>query len=115
MNARLAGLIAAATLLVILGCGAGTFLITRDGSSTYFGQPDTLLSRRLCSSGDLKNILSAADLPERIRDDFYRYNCTDDRSRDTVISLFAFLSPDEKIRLKRAFKRFGYEINIMHC
>lgn len=108
-------LIAALLLALLAGCGPTTFLVSKDGYSAYFGRRNTGLSQRLCTSGDLQRILASADIAPVARDGFYRYSCTDEYSRDTLLSLYQFLSPGEKKELMRAFARFGYEVNLVRC
>ncbi len=102
-------------LSLLAGCGPTTFLVSRDGYSTYFGRRNTGLSKRLCTSGDLQRILASADISPIAKDGFYRYACSDEYSWDTLVSLYQFLSPDEKKELMRAFARFGYEVNLVRC
>lgn len=108
-------LLAAALLAALAGCAPTTFLVSKDGSSIYFGRRNSALAARLCSSGELTGILDRADIRRIARDGLYRYNCTDEYSRDKVLSLYLFLSPEEKQELMRAFVSFGYEVNLIRC
>jgi hypothetical protein len=113
---RLCGYIAAILCMVLLtGCRPATFLIDRSGSSSYFGRNSPYLQKVLCTKGDLRLILADADLPEGLESDFYRYTCTEEKSYDKVISLYLFLTPAEKKRLKKAFEKHGYAVNHLHC
>ena len=107
------GCLLCATLFV--GCGPSTFLIEKDGSSAYFGSDRPFLRSMLCSRGDLKTILAHADLPADVRGDFLRYVCSDNRSFESTTSLYLFLSPEEKSRLKKAFEQQGYRGNYINC
>jgi hypothetical protein len=102
-------------LLSLAGCAPTTFVVSKDGYSTYFGRMNTGLSKRLCTSGDLKNILDTAAIPPIAKDGFYRHVCTDAYSWETVVSTYQFLSPDEKRELMRAFAKYGYEVNLVRC
>lgn len=108
-------LLAAALLAALTGCAPTTFLVSKDGSSTYFGRRNSSLALRLCSSGELANILDHADIRRVAKDGFFRYNCTEEYSREKVLSLYLFLSPEEKQELMRAFGDFGYEVNLIRC
>lgn len=108
-------LAAAAGIAISAGCSHTTFLIGKDGYYTYFGRRNTDLGRELCSSGELAQILQTAAIPEIARDGFIRYICTTEYSRDKVLSIYAFLTPQEKQELWRAFARRGYEVNTVHC
>lgn len=110
-----------ATLAILLAlpllasCGPTTFLVSRDGYSTYLGRKTTDLGIRLCTSGDLQGVLASADIPPIAKDGFYRYICTNEYNWDKVVSIYQFLSPDEKKDLMRAFAKFGYEVNLVRC
>ncbi len=113
---RFYGHIGAALCVVLLaGCGPSTFLIDKAGTSAYFGRNNQYLNKKLCTSGELRLILADADLPREIESDFYRYTCSEERSYDKVISLYLVLTPVEKMQLKRAFEKHGYEVNRLHC
>lgn len=106
-----------ATLCVLLfaGCGPSTFLIDKAGNSAYFGRNNQFLNKKLCTTDELRLILADADLPREMESDFYRYSCSAERSYDKVISLYLVLTPVEKLQLKRAFEKHGYEVNRLHC
>jgi len=113
---RFYGHIGAALCVVLLaGCGPSTFLIDKAGTSAYFGRNNQYLNKKLCTSDELRLILADADLPGEIESDFYRYTCSEERSYDKVISLYLVLTPAEKLQLKRAFEKHGYEVNRLHC
>ena len=106
-----------ATLCVLLfaGCGPSTFLIDKAGTSAYFGSNSPFLHKMLCTRDELRLILADADLPRVMENDFYRYTCSEERSYEKVISLYLILTPVEKMQLKRAFEKHGYEVNRLHC
>ena len=97
------------------GCGPSTFRLDKDGTSGYFGSDRPPLRTMLCDRGDLKIVLDRAELPEDVRNDFIRHVCSDQRSFESTKSLYLFLAPDEKIRLKKAFEKQGYKINHIDC
>jgi hypothetical protein len=113
---RFYGHIGATLCMALLsGCGPSTFLINKAGTSAYFGRNSQYLNKMLCRKDELRLILADADLPREMESDLYRYNCSEERSYDKVISLYLFLTPAEKMRLKRAFEKHGYEVNRLHC
>jgi hypothetical protein len=112
---KLTPLMTVLALVALAGCAPTTFVVSKDGYSTYFGRMNTGLSRRLCTSGDLRLILDAAAIPPIAKDGFYRHVCTEEYAWDTVVSIYTFLSPDEKKELMRAFAKFGYEVNLVRC
>ena len=107
-----AGLLAA---LLVAGCATTTFMISKDGRSYYLGRKSAVLHEMLCASGDLRRILAGTSMPEELKEEFYRYNCTEEISKEKVVSVYAFLTPEEKKDLKSAFRRHGYDINAVHC
>jgi hypothetical protein len=113
---RLYGHIGATLCMVLLaGCGPSTFLINKAGTSSYFGSNSPFLHKMLCTRDEFRLILADADLPREVESDFYRYTCSEQRSYEKVISLYLFLTPVEKMQLKRAFEKHGYEVNRLHC
>ncbi len=96
------------------GCSS-TFLLVKNGSGYMLGSDSKEVYRMLCESGDLKKILSDAQLRQEAKDDLYKYNCSPERSRDKVKQVYAAMVPEERKALRIAFKSNGYEINAMHC
>ncbi len=97
------------------GCSPATFLISKDGESAFFGRERSSFYRLLCTGEELKTILADADLSSDVKNDLYHYTCSDQRSYDKVVSLYVFLTPDEKKKLKSAFIKHGYEVNYLNC
>lgn len=108
-------LILLAMISMAAGCGPSTFLVGKDGYYTFFGRKNTELAKELCASGELKTILHDASIPTIAKDGFFRHICTQEYSHDTVLSIYAFMTPEEKTELMRAFARHGYEVNLVHC
>ena len=100
---------------ILTGCAPSTFIVSNGIRSNYFGSESKGAYRMLCSSGDLKKVLRRAELPEEIKEDIYEYACTEHRSNKKMISLYTFLTPEEKKSLKRAFVRHGYTVNSVPC
>jgi hypothetical protein len=69
----------------------------------------------ICTSGDLEHVLSETTIPDDLKNEFYRYNCTDEQSKEKLVAIYTFLTPEEKEQLKRAFRQRGYEINYVPC
>jgi len=101
--------------LVLAGCAPGTFIVSNGIKAYYFGSESKGAYKMLCESGELKKVLRDADLPEEVRKDFYAYACSEERSNKKVISLYTFLTPEEKKSLKRSFIRHDYTINSVPC
>lgn len=102
-------------VLFIVGCAPTTFLVQKGESKAYyFGSERKDAYELLCESGDLRRILRDAGLEEDIKKELYEYVCVE-RLFDKVVSIYAFLSPEEKKALKSAFVRHDYIINTVRC
>ncbi len=102
-------------IFIIAACQPSTFVISKGTRAYYFGRESKGLYRLLCETGDLKKVLRDSDIPVYLKEDFYRYICTDHRSEEKVISLYQFLTPEERRSLKRAFIKHGYTVNYVPC
>lgn len=100
---------------LLVGCGPTTFLVGKDDRYAFFGRTNTSLAKDLCATGELRTILDDATIPAIAKDGFYRYICTPEYNRDMVLSIYAFMTPEEKKELMRAFIRHGYDVNLVHC
>ncbi len=100
---------------LLSACQPSTFVISKGTRAYYFGRESKSLQRLLCDSGDLNRILRDATIPEHLKEGFYIYVCTENRSEQKVISLYQFLTPEERKSLKRAFIRHGYTVNYVPC
>jgi hypothetical protein len=110
-------LISAAMLLsvaIVSGC-SDTFVVTKDGKSYFFGSNRKGLYEMICESGDLSKILADTKLPQNIKDDLYKYNCTPSQSRDKVKEIYSSMTPGQRRDLRLAFQLHGYDINLMAC
>lgn len=107
--------LAALTLVLCAACGPTTFIISKDSRAYYLGRKSESLHTMLCKSGDLEQILSETIMPDDLKKELYRFNCTEERSKEKVISLYLFLTPEEKEDFKSVFRRHGYTINYVPC
>ena len=108
----LIGLAAAAFLAG--GCSS-TFLVSKDGQGYFLESNAKSLQRMLCDSGDLRQVLSVTHLKQGMKDEFFRYNCTEERSGQKIKEIFAVMTPVERKELRLAFKSNGYDINYLPC
>ncbi|TAN45077.1 MAG: hypothetical protein EPN22_03525 [Nitrospirae bacterium] len=100
--------------LIIAGC-SDTFMVTKDGKSYFFGSGKKELYNMICESGDLKKILDGTKLSQNLKDDLYKYNCTQSQSREKVKKLYAGMSSEQRRDLRLSFQVYGYDINLMAC
>lgn len=113
MKARSAYIAASAVAIIsafLIGGCAGTFLVSKDCKSYFFGSGEEGLYRMLCETGDLRTILADTGLPDDLKERFYAAQCVD-RSYDAVKALYATLAPEQRRLLKFSFQKRGYEIN----
>jgi hypothetical protein len=102
------------SLAILSGC-SDTFLVTKDGKSYFFGSNREGLYKMLCESGDLNKILADTKLPQNIKNDLYKYNCTPSQSRDKVKEIYSSMTSEQRRELRLAFQLHGYDINLMAC
>jgi len=102
-------------VFAVTSCKPTTFIVSKGNKAYYFGRESRGLKKMVCDSGDLKAVLRRAKIPAKLKDDFFRYVCTEKRSKAKVLALYTFLTPDEKKSLKRAFALEGYMINYVPC
>ncbi len=107
--------ICAAAAMLLWGCADTTFIISKDGRAYYLGTKSKILHAMLCKSGDLERILSETSIPEHLKREFYLYNCSEEQSKEKVVAIYTFFTPEEKEELKSAFRQHGYDINYVPC
>jgi len=105
------------TMVLALGVTActSTFLVQKDGRGYFVGSNSDAIHKMLCESGDLVKVLSDTKLPQDMRDELYKYNCSLERSGAKVKEIYTAMSPDQRKDLRTAFRHNGFEINHMHC
>lgn len=113
MNRMLVCALAAAAMLGV-GCSS-TFLVSKDGQGYFLESNSKTLQVMLCDSGDLQKVLSDTRLSTEMKESFYRFNCTAERSGQKVKELFTAMTPGERKELRLAFKNNGYDINYLPC
>ncbi len=103
---------------MVLATGACTplFMVTKGERRGYFlGSNSKTIYDMLCASGDLEKVLAATHLSKEMKDTFYKYNCSAERSSDKVKQLFSSMTPEQRKDIKMAFKENGYSINGGSC
>jgi hypothetical protein len=92
-----------------------TFLVNKDGMGYFFGSNSKAVYEMLCTSGDFEKVLLATNLSTKMKDALYKYNCSDERSREKVLQIYASMTVQERSDLKKAFRKEGYIINYRPC
>jgi len=96
MNRMLVTTFAAAALLAV-GCSS-TFLVSKNGYGYFLESNAKSLQTMLCDSGDLQKILSDTHLAKDVKENFYRFNCTAERSGEKVKQLFTAGVQEQRLR-----------------
>src|ERR1700687_1482161 len=97
-------------VLFLVGCGASTFLVSKDCNTYFLGDNEPVFDKMLCASGDFKKILDTSNLPQDVRESLYKAQCID-HSREDVKKIYASLTPEQKRDLKFNFQVHGYYVN----
>ncbi len=94
------------------GACASTFLVGK-GQHAYFLESNSKAKYdMLCVSGDLEKVLAFTHLSTEIKDSFYKYNCSAERSSDKIKQLYASLTVEQRKDIESAFRKNGYDINL---
>lgn len=107
---------AAVCVLIVaaIGCSS-TFLVSKDGKGYFLGSRSDAIYKMLCESGDLKKLLSDTRFTQELKDDLYRYNCSNERSGDRIKKIYAAMTMEQRKELRGAFTKNGYDINYLPC
>src|SRR3990172_4182519 len=63
-------------------CSSSSFLVYKDGKGCFVGSGSDNKFTMLCASGDLEKVLAVTHLSNDLKDSFYKYNCSAERSSD---------------------------------
>jgi len=107
--------ISIASMVLLTSACSSTFLVVKNGRSTFVGSDSQEKFDLLCASGDLEKVLADSHMEPAMKNTFYKYNCSTERSSDKVKQIFAAMTVDERRDIKSAFRKNGYEINKMFC
>lgn len=105
-----------AGMFLVMGACAPTFMVGKgEKKGSYLGSNSKALYDMLCASGDLLNVLEATHLSKEMKDSFYQYNCSAERSSDKVKQFYASMTPEQRKDIRTAFKEKGYSVNGGAC
>jgi hypothetical protein len=90
-------------------------IVGKEGRGGFLGNNSKAMYEMLCVLGDLEKVLDATQLGKEMKDNFYRYNCSDERSSDKVKQLYASMTSEQRKDIRNAFKQKGYSINGGSC
>lgn len=109
-------LLGIAGMVLITGACTPSFMVGKgETKGGFLGSSTKAMYDMLCASGDLEKVLAATHLSKEMKDTFYKYNCSDERSSAKVKQLFASMTSEQRKDIKTAFKVNGYSINGGAC
>jgi hypothetical protein len=100
-----------AGIVLVTGACTPMFMVGKDGKGGFLGSTSKDMYEMLCASGDMKKVLASTHLSKEMKDAFYQYNCSEERSRDKLKKLYASMTSKQRKDLRKAFKANGYKIN----
>lgn len=103
-------------MALVIGACTPMFMVSKgEKRGVYLGSNSKATYDVLCASGELKTVLEATHFSSEMKDVFYQYNCSAERSSDKVKQLFSSMTSEQKKDIKAAFKEKGYSINGGTC
>ncbi len=109
-------LIGIAGAVLIAGACTPMFMVGKgERRGGFLGSNSKAMYEMLCASGDLEKVLAATQLSNEMKDAFYRYNCSAERSSDKIRQLYASMTSEQRKDIRTAFKEKGYSINGGSC
>ncbi|HEY6873041.1 MAG TPA: hypothetical protein VI298_09990 [Geobacteraceae bacterium] len=116
MRNALWGLLAGSALLLLGGCSGNNFLVYKQGHHFFVTSSGKELRTVLCDSGDMKRVLLDAKLAAPLSQELNDSICGQEKVRDRVLAVLEKMTPEERSRLKMAFRMNDYDINdIANC
>jgi hypothetical protein len=100
-----------AGMVMVTGACTPMFLVGKGEQNGFFGSSAKPMYEMLCTSGDLLKVLASTQLSQEMKDALYRYNCSEERSRDNLKKVYASMTSKQRKDLRTAFKANGYKIN----
>ncbi len=108
-------IIIAGTALLTGAC-TSTFMVGKgERRGGFLGSNSKTMYEMLCASGDLVKVLEATHLSKEMKETFYQYNCSAERSGDKVKQIYASMTSEQRKDIRTAFKEKGYSINGGAC
>jgi hypothetical protein len=98
--------------LIATACSSSSdFLFFKKGKGYYWGSDSNAKYEMLCASGEMDKVLAASNLSKEMKDSLYKYSCSEERSGEKVLQLYASMTVAERKNIKNAFRINGYDIN----
>lgn len=99
--------------LVLGGCASRNFVVFKEGRSFYITSEDAERKRILCDSPDMANIARDSGLPVLLQDELREGICSFRQGTRHLRSTLEGMTNEQFLALKNAFRKNGYEINLV--
>ena len=107
---------AIAGMVLVTGACAPMFLVGKgEGRGVFLGRDSKKVYDMMCTSGELNKVLASTHFNKEMKDAFYKYNCSEERSDKKLKKLYASMTREERKDIKNAFKVNGYSVNGGSC
>lgn len=109
-------LIGIAGMVLVTGACTPMIMIGKgEKRGAFLGSSSKTMYEMLCASGDLAKVLAATHLSKEMKDEFYQYNCSAERSSEKLKQLYASMTSEQRKEIRTAFKANGYSVNGGTC
>lgn len=99
--------------LSFAGCSSGNFMVKKGGTSFFITSDRTELREILCNSGDMDSIVRDSNLPETLQQGLKEKVCAASKDKKQLKALIASMSKVQLDSFQDAFRKNGYEINLV--
>ncbi|TSK05212.1 MAG: hypothetical protein FPO08_17070 [Geobacter sp.] len=99
--------------LALAGCSSGNFMVHKENVSFFITSDRPELRLVLCESGDMDRIARDSHLQETLQQSLKEKICAVHKNRKDLKALLASLDKDQLEAFMDAFRKNGYEINLV--
>ncbi|WP_129127431.1 hypothetical protein [Geomonas oryzae] len=99
--------------LALGGCSSGNFMVSKENVSFFITSDRPELRLVLCDSGDMERIARDSHLQDHLQQTLKEKICAVHKDRKDLKALLASLDKDQLAAFMDAFRKNGYEINIV--
>ena len=108
--------IAISGIVLATGACAPMFLVGKgEGRGVFLGRESKKVYDLMCTSGELEKVLASTHFNKEMKDAFYKYNCSAERSAKKLRKLYGSMTREERKDIKTAFKKNGFSVNGGSC
>jgi len=96
------------------GCASSNnFMVYKNAKHFYVTSTGPELKRILCDSGDMAQIAVDSKLPLPLQKDLKDSICSSTKVKERLMGLLEGMSKEQRMALKDAFRKNGYDINVV--